>query len=62
LQRAWRSHHHRSTPFSQRVQQRHCDDARERPRGSGDIGAMLATAWGINQIDPASNQIFVSER
>jgi hypothetical protein len=28
-------------------------------RGSGDIGAMLVTAWGLRQIDAASNQIFV---
>jgi len=28
-------------------------------RGSGDIGAMLATCWGLNQIDAASNRIFV---
>jgi hypothetical protein len=28
-------------------------------RGSGDIGAMLATCWGLVQIDPAQNRIFV---
>jgi hypothetical protein len=28
-------------------------------RGSGDIGAMLATCWGLSQIDAASNRIFV---
>jgi len=28
-------------------------------RGSGDIGAMLATCWGLSQIDAASNKIFV---
>jgi hypothetical protein len=28
-------------------------------RGSGDIGAMLSTAWGIRQIDPVRNQIYV---
>lgn len=28
-------------------------------RGSGDIGAMLVTCWGLVQIDPASNRIFV---
>jgi hypothetical protein len=28
-------------------------------RGSGDIGAMLCTAWGIRQIDPTTNRIFV---
>jgi hypothetical protein len=28
-------------------------------RGSGDVGAMLVTAWGISQVDAASNQIYV---
>jgi DnaB-like helicase N terminal domain/AAA domain len=28
-------------------------------RGSGDIGAMLATCWGLSQVDAASNRIFV---
>jgi len=28
-------------------------------RGSGDMGAMLSTAWGIKQIDAASNTIHV---
>jgi hypothetical protein len=28
-------------------------------RGSGDIGAMLCTAWGIRQIDAESNRIYV---
>jgi hypothetical protein len=28
-------------------------------RGSGDIGAMLATAWGIKQVDTEHNKIFV---
>jgi hypothetical protein len=28
-------------------------------RGSGDIGAVFATAWGIKQIDPASNTIHI---
>ena len=28
-------------------------------RGSGDIGAMLCTAWGLSQIDATSNRIFV---
>lgn len=28
-------------------------------RGSGDLGAMLCTAWGIRQIDADQNQIFV---
>jgi hypothetical protein len=28
-------------------------------RGSGDIGAMLSTCWGLSQIDAASNRIFV---
>ena len=28
-------------------------------RGSGDIGAMLATCWGLSQVDAGSNQIFV---
>lgn len=29
-------------------------------RGSGDIGAMLCTAWGLKQIDPATNQIYIA--
>ena len=29
-------------------------------RGSGDIGAMLSTAWGLRQIDPRSNRVFVA--
>lgn len=28
-------------------------------RGSGDIGAMLSTAWGIRQVDAAANRIYV---
>lgn len=28
-------------------------------RGSGDIGAMLATCWGICQIEAAQNRIYV---
>jgi hypothetical protein len=28
-------------------------------RGSGDIGAMLACCWGLAQVDPVSNQVFV---
>jgi len=28
-------------------------------RGSGDIGAMLSTAWGVKQIDAASNVIHI---
>jgi hypothetical protein len=28
-------------------------------RGSGDIGAMLATCWGLSQIDANTNRIFV---
>ncbi|MGH9514192.1 MAG: DnaB-like helicase N-terminal domain-containing protein [Terriglobales bacterium] len=28
-------------------------------RGSGDIGAMLVTCWGLSQIDAPSNRIFV---
>ena len=28
-------------------------------RGSGDIGAMLSTCWGLSQIDATSNRIFV---
>ncbi len=28
-------------------------------RGSGDIGAMLSTAWGIRQVDPSTNRIYV---
>jgi AcrR family transcriptional regulator len=29
-------------------------------RGSGDIGAMLATAWGLRQIDAQTNRIYVA--
>jgi hypothetical protein len=29
-------------------------------RGSGDIGAMISTAWGLRQIDPRSNRVFVA--
>jgi AAA domain len=29
-------------------------------RGSGDIGAMIATCWGVRQIDPERNRIFVA--
>jgi hypothetical protein len=28
-------------------------------RGSGDIGAMLTTCWGLRQLDAASNRIFL---
>ncbi len=28
-------------------------------RGSGDIGAMLCTAWGVRQIDTVRNQLYV---
>ena len=28
-------------------------------RGSGDIGAMLCTAWGLSQIDSAETRIYV---
>jgi hypothetical protein len=28
-------------------------------RGSGDIGAMLATCWGLSQVDAGTNRIFV---
>jgi len=28
-------------------------------RGSGDLGAMLCTCWGVRQIDAARNQLFV---
>jgi hypothetical protein len=28
-------------------------------RGSGDIGAMLCTCWGIRQVDAATNRIYV---
>ena len=28
-------------------------------RGTGDIGAMLATCWGLRQIDPVTNRVFV---
>jgi len=28
-------------------------------RGSGDIGAMLATAWGVKQLDAAQNIIHI---
>lgn len=29
-------------------------------RGSGDIGAMLCTAWGLKQIDPVTNSIYIA--
>ena len=29
-------------------------------RGSGDIGAMLCTAWGLEQIDAATNSIYIA--
>ena len=29
-------------------------------RGSGDIGAMLVTAWGLKQVDAASNSIYIA--
>jgi transposase-like protein len=29
-------------------------------RGSGEIGAMLSTAWGLRQVDGAKNQIYVA--
>ena len=29
-------------------------------RGSGDIGAMISTGWGLKQIDPKKNRIFVN--
>jgi AAA domain/CHC2 zinc finger len=29
-------------------------------RGSGDIGAMVCTAWGLKQIDPVNNSIYVA--
>ena len=29
-------------------------------RGSGDIGAMLVTAWGLKQIDSTANRIYVA--
>ena len=29
-------------------------------RGSGDIGAMVGTAWGIKQLDRSKNRIIVS--
>lgn len=29
-------------------------------RGSGDIGAMLCTAWGLKQIDPTTNSIYIA--
>jgi len=29
-------------------------------RGSGDIGAMLSTCWGLRQIDKAKNQIYIA--
>jgi DNA-binding CsgD family transcriptional regulator len=29
-------------------------------RGSGDIGAMLVTAWGLKQIDATTNQIYIA--
>src|SRR5208337_5571615 len=28
-------------------------------RGSGDVGAMLTTAWGVKQIDAASNILHI---
>jgi hypothetical protein len=28
-------------------------------RGSGDIGAMLSTCWGVRQIDPVPNQLYI---
>jgi hypothetical protein len=28
-------------------------------RGSGDIGAMLATCWGLSQIDSSSTRIYI---
>ncbi len=28
-------------------------------RGSGDIGAMLTTCWGLSQVDAASNRIYI---
>ena len=28
-------------------------------RGSGDIGAMLCTCWGLSQLDPVTNRVFV---
>jgi hypothetical protein len=28
-------------------------------RGSGDIGAMVSTAWGVRQIEPARNQLYI---
>jgi hypothetical protein len=28
-------------------------------RGSGDIGAMLATCWGIRQVEKSSNRLFI---
>lgn len=28
-------------------------------RGSGDLGAMLCTCWGVRQIDPVRNQLYV---
>jgi hypothetical protein len=28
-------------------------------RGSGDIGAMLSTAWGVRQVDPDRNALYV---
>jgi hypothetical protein len=29
-------------------------------RGSGDIGAMLSTCWGLRQIDKDKNRIYVA--
>jgi hypothetical protein len=29
-------------------------------RGSGDLGAMLCTCWGVRQIDPVRNQLYVA--
>ena len=28
-------------------------------RGSGDVGAMLATAWALKQTDPATNRVYI---
>jgi hypothetical protein len=28
-------------------------------RGSGDLGAMISTCWGLRQIDPVTNRIYV---
>jgi hypothetical protein len=29
-------------------------------RGSGDLGAMLCTCWGVRQVDAARNQLYVA--